>query len=125
MKKYEIEINNETYHVSVKELEADADMQISSIQTTQASQQTANPIETENKQTEINTNQQAVKAPMAGSIFKIEVQPGDSVSKGDTLVVLEAMKMENEIVAPEDGVVSEVLVHLNQRVESGQLLLTL
>ena len=124
MKKYEIEINNEVYRVAVRELDADADMN------TQTSPN--NPEPEMNTQQNPTPSQPAsnedgleIKAPMAGSIYKIEVSPGDTVSKGDTVIVLEAMKMENEIVAPQDGVVGEILVNLNQRVESDQLLLTL
>lgn len=124
MKKYEIEINNEVYRVAVKELDADADMN------TQTSPN--NPEPEMNTQQNPTPSQPAsnedgleIKAPMAGSIYKIEVSPGDTVSKGDTVIVLEAMKMENEIVAPQDGVVGEIFVNLNQRVESDQLLLTL
>ena len=50
----------------------------------------------------------AVKAPMPGTLIKVNVKPGDSVKKGDVLCVLEAMKMENDIMAPADGVVASV-----------------
>jgi biotin carboxyl carrier protein len=62
---------------------------------------------------------------MAGTILSVQVNPGDAVTQGDTLVVLEAMKMENEVVAPADGVVGEIFVGANERVESDQLLLTI
>ena len=62
---------------------------------------------------------------MAGTILNINVSVGQNVSQGDTLVVLEAMKMENEIVAPTDGVVGEIFVNSNDRVESDQILLTI
>lgn len=117
MKKYEIEINNEVYQVSVKELDAGADMSVG----TQAPAQESAPVQaapTTNGGTEVT-------APMPGTIFKVNVTPGQSVSAGDTLIVLEAMKMENEIVAPADGVVGDVLVNANDRVQSGQLLLTI
>ena len=50
----------------------------------------------------------AVKAPMPGNILKVNVKPGQAVKKGDVLVVLEAMKMENDVCAPEDGTVASV-----------------
>lgn len=120
MKKYEIEINNEVYHVSVRELDADAKMDSSTrpeSQKPQSEHSTPQPVS--------SGDGLEIKAPMAGSIYNIVVAQGDTVSKGDTVIVLEAMKMENEIVAPKDGVVGEIFVNLNQRVESGQLLLTL
>ncbi len=121
MKKYEIEINNEVYRVTVRELDADVDMNTHTHSETETNIQ-SNPVPS---QSVSSGDELEIKAPMAGSIYKIEVASGDRVSKGDTVIVLEAMKMENEIVAPEDGVVGEILVNLNQRVESGQLLLTL
>ena len=50
----------------------------------------------------------AVNAPMPGNILDVRVKPGDSVKAGDTLLILEAMKMENEISAPQDGTVASV-----------------
>lgn len=123
MKKYEIEIDNEVYRVSVKELSADADMSNNkSVSDTDAekpkSTEPTTPPVTAGDGTEI-------KAPMAGTILNINVSEGQNVSQGDTLVVLEAMKMENEIVAPADGVVGEIFVNSNDRVESDQILLTI
>lgn len=51
------------------------------------------------------------RAPMPGSVLEIKVQAGDQVQKGDVLLVLEAMKMENEIAASQDGTVAEILVN--------------
>ena len=61
----------------------------------------------------------AVKALMPGRIARVMVKKGDPVRKGTGLLVLEAMKMENEIQAPADGVVEEILVEPGQTVESG------
>ena len=64
-------------------------------------------------------------APMAGTVLRILVKEGQRVKKGENLIVLEAMKMENEIVADEDGVVRRMLVKENDSVESDQALLIL
>lgn len=123
MKKYEIEINNEVYRVSVKELSADADM--SSGQSSQ-SVDAETPTSTEpSAQPAATGDGEKIKAPMAGTILSVNVSPGQNVTKGDTLIILEAMKMENEIVAPADGVVAEIFVNPNDRVESDQVLLTI
>lgn len=50
----------------------------------------------------------AIKAPMPGSLVRMNVKVGDAVKKGDVLCVLEAMKMENDITAPQDGVIASV-----------------
>jgi pyruvate carboxylase subunit B len=66
-----------------------------------------------------------VKAPMPGLVLRLEVQEGQAVSVGAGLLVLEAMKMENEIRATEAGVINKVLVKAGQAVEKGTVLLEL
>ena len=68
---------------------------------------------------------ETVNSPMPGTVLDVKVKPGDSVKAGDTLLVLEAMKMENAIVAPKDGKVAEVYVIKGQTVESGTALVTI
>ncbi len=63
-----------------------------------------------------------LKAPMPGLIVDVRVQPGQIVQKGDPLLVLEAMKMENILKAPADGTVSAIKVSLRDNVQKGQLL---
>jgi len=67
----------------------------------------------------------AVMAQMPGTIVDIDVNVGDKVTKGQKLLVLEAMKMENEIVAPHDGTVSEVSVVAGALVNAGDVLVVL
>ncbi len=67
----------------------------------------------------------AVKAPMPGNIMKVNFKAGDAVKKGDVLVVLEAMKMENDVCAPQDGVVASVEVAQGATVETDAVLVTL
>ena len=62
---------------------------------------------------------EVVKAPMPGNILKINVAPGQKVEEGDVLIVLEAMKMENEIVAAKSGTVAQVAVSKGAVVETG------
>ena len=66
-----------------------------------------------------------VNAPMPGKILGVKVSAGQAVKKGDVLIVLEAMKMENEIVAPQDGTVASVNVTVGEQVEAGAVLATL
>lgn len=66
-----------------------------------------------------------VESPMPGTILDVKTSVGSSVNEGDTLIVLEAMKMENEIVAPSSGTVASVAVSKGDSVEAGQVLVTL
>ena len=115
MKKYEIEIDGQVYHVKVRELPDDAVM-------------TEQPKADSGKSTADvapQTEGKAMLAPMAGTVLRILVKEGQRVKKGENLIVREAMKMENEIVADEDGVVRRSLVKENDSVESDQALLIL
>jgi len=66
-----------------------------------------------------------VTAPMPGHVVKVLAPEGTAVTRGDGIIVLEAMKMENELKAPRDGVVTSVLVDEGQGVEGGSLLATI
>jgi len=115
MKKYEIEIDGQVYHVKVRELPDDA------VMTEQPKADSGRHVADSATQTEGKT----MLAPMAGTILRILVKEGQRVKKGENLIVLEAMKMENEIVADEDGVIRSILVKANDSVESDQPLLIL
>lgn len=67
----------------------------------------------------------SVIAPMPGKILAIKANPGQAVKRGEPVLILEAMKMENEIVAPEDGTVASLQVAVGDSVESGDVLATL
>ena len=115
MKNYEIEIDGQVYHVKVRELPDDA------VMTEQPKADSGRHVADSATQTEEKT----MLAPMAGTILRILVKEGQRVKKGENLIVLEAMKMENEIVADEDGVIRSILVKANDSVESDQPLLIL
>lgn len=66
-----------------------------------------------------------ITAPMPGTILDVKVKVGDKVSKGSLVAILEAMKMENEILAPQDATVASVDVTKGQQVNSGDILVTL
>ena len=68
---------------------------------------------------------EVVKSPMPGNILKINVSQGQAVKEGDVLIVLEAMKMENEIVAPKAGSVAQIAVSKGQVVETGSPLVVI
>ena len=66
-----------------------------------------------------------IDAPMPGKILKVNVQAGQSVKYGEAVIVMEAMKMETEIVAPQDGKVAQILVKAGDMVDTGAVLATL
>lgn len=68
---------------------------------------------------------EAVNAPMPGNILRIDVAKGDTVKAGQVLVILEAMKMENEIVAPKDGTVAQVITSKGAVVDTGSPLIVI
>lgn len=67
----------------------------------------------------------SVTSPMPGKILNVKLQAGAAVKKGDVILILEAMKMENEIVAPEDGTIASINVATGDAVEAGAVLATL
>ena len=67
----------------------------------------------------------SLEAPLPGKVIKINVEENDKVKKGDCLLVIESMKMENSLVAPRDGVVESVKTSIGSLVESGAVLITL
>ena len=87
-------------------------------QTTQATAKTSHG-------TAAKPNQETVSAPMPGTIMEIKVNQGVEVKKGDSLVLLEAMKMENEIVAPLDGVIVQICVAKGASVSTGDPLVVI
>ena len=77
------------------------------------------------KQRQGGSNGGNPQAPMAGKIIQILVEPGDAVKAGDVLLILEAMKMEQQILAPRDGVVDRVLGQENDQVRAGAELIVM
>lgn len=116
MKKYEVTIEGQVYQVTLKELTAEEAEQMP-----QTAAPSTDPLE---KPAAASTGSPVV-SPMAGTILSIKVKLGETVKKGDTLCVLEAMKMETPVLAPADGKVASIEVSENQTVESNQQLLAI
>ena len=110
MKNYTITVNGNVYDVTVEE--------------TGSTSGAAAPRRTAAKPA-AGAGSIKIEAGAAGKVFKIEKKVGDAVKKGDTVLVLEIMKMETPVVAPEDGTVASIDVAVGDAVESGALLATL
>ncbi|PKL00695.1 MAG: acetyl-CoA carboxylase biotin carboxyl carrier protein subunit [Tenericutes bacterium HGW-Tenericutes-1] len=111
MKLYKVKVNGKVYEVE--------------LETVEEVKGSITPSTTEQPKKEVKLDGHAVVAPMQGTILKSHVQVGTKVSKGTKLFVLEAMKLENEILAPHEGVVTEILVAPGQKVDLNQHLLIL
>ena len=115
MKNYRITVNGNTYDVAVEEIGGGA-----------APAAAAAPVMTPAAPAASGSKGSVVvSAPMPGKILGVKTEVGKAVKKGDVLMVLEAMKMENEIVAPQDGTVASVEATVGAQVESGDTLVTL
>ena len=122
MKSYTITVNGIAYEVTVEE-------NASGATPINSSTPKATPVMPKIEKTAniANSNEGAVKinSPMPGKIFNIKANVGTSVKKGDVILLLEAMKMENEIVASQDGVIASINVNVGEEVEAGTVLATL
>ena len=129
MKTYNITVNGVTYTVDVEEVGATASVPVAAAPAAPAAAPKAAPAAPKAAPAAPKASGAAgavsVKAPMPGNIMKVNCKVGAAVKKGDVLVVLEAMKMENDICAPQDGVVASVEVTQGATVETDALLVTL
>ena len=66
-----------------------------------------------------------VPSPIQGQVVNIKVKPGDKVKKGDVLLIIEAMKLENEVVSPFEGTVAQILVTKGQNVKAKEAIVTI
>ena len=73
----------------------------------------------------VTGNGETVEAPMPGSIVNVLVKAGQKVNAGDVLVIIEAMKMENEIMAPKNGTITQVVIKQGDKVETGTPLIVI
>ncbi len=113
MKAYRVNVNGNVYDITIEVIDK-ADIKAPAKAEVQAAPVASAP-----------AGGETIKAPMPGTILKVNVANGQAVKKGDVLFILEAMKMENEIMAPCDGTVSAVSVSNGASVENGTVLCTL
>ena len=124
MKKYNITVNGTTYEVVVEEVGGAASAPAAPVFSAPAAAPIAAPAAPK-AQAPANAGATSVTAPMPGTILEIKVSQGQSVKKGDTVCVLEAMKMENDIPAPTDGTVASINVQKGSSVNANDVIITL
>ena len=122
MKNYTITVNGNVYDVTVEE-KGTGTAPAAPVRRTQAP--VAAPAPAAVKPAAGGAGSIEVKAGAAGKVFKIEAKVGQAVKKGDAVVIIEAMKMEIPVVAPEDGTVASIDVAVGDAIESGAVLATL
>ncbi|RMG40179.1 MAG: biotin/lipoyl-binding protein [Candidatus Dadabacteria bacterium] len=134
MKKYTVKINDREYPVTlIKRSGADFTLSVndsvftlsiapdySLSEHTQPDPAVTSPASATPVHTPSDLN--SVTSPMPGIVVSVPVRPGDSVNQGDTVIVVEAMKMENNITAPKNGKIEEVRVKEGDEVNSGDIL---
>lgn len=130
MRKFMINVNGNSYEVEVEEVGVGEVSQRPVTPKTVPSSPKAAPTpkvtpKEEKKEVVVSAGQEVIEAPMPGNIWKIEVKEGDTVKAGDILLILEAMKMENEILAPRDGVVASINTTQGATVNTGDKLVVL
>lgn len=114
MKKvYKVKVNEKVYEVEL--------LEVNEVEGTI----TSKPGIESNNTSNATGNSATIAAPMPGNIFKIEVAVGDQVKKGQVVAVLEAMKMETEIVSPSDGKISSIVSNVGAQVELGDTIITI
>lgn len=115
MKKYRVTVNGTVYEVELEELTVAAPAPVSAPAASAAAPAPA----------AAPAAGEQITAPMPGTILAVNVSAGQAVKKGEVLMILEAMKMENEIMCPRDGVIASVHTFKGSAVESGALLCVL
>ena len=117
MRRFRVNVNGNEYDITVEEIDASAAKAAPKAEAPKAAAPAA-PVAAP-------AGGETVNSPMPGTILKVNVTNGATVKKGDVLMILEAMKMENEIMAPCDGKVTSVAVAQGASVESGAVLCTI
>ncbi len=114
MSKYRINMNGKEYEMDVELVDGSAPAVKAPV--------VSKPAATKEVPAAAPSSEGSVISPMPGTILKVNVKEGDTVKAGDSVVILEAMKMENDITAPKDGVVKALSVTAGQAVAKGDAL---
>ncbi|MGM0603444.1 MAG: biotin/lipoyl-containing protein [Bacillota bacterium] len=123
LKKFKIKVNGNQYDVEVEEM-GKMDNSVEGFEKTDVDKEyTSLKMPRPEKMFESIIRGDAVKAPINGTVLDIMISESEMVRQGDVLLILEAMKMENEITSPKDGKVKEIAVSKNDKVDTGDILI--
>ena len=125
MKKFNVTVNGTVYEVEVNEVGGAAPVAAPAPKVAAPAPKAAPAAAPAAAAAPVTAGAQTVDCPMPGKILSVAVTAGQAVKKGEVLCILEAMKMQNEIVAPHDATVAEVRVAANQTVATGDALVVL
>ncbi len=126
MKTFRVKVNGKEYEVEIEEIGAGVEVPRSTPSAPPAASKSAIAATPRTAAAMAqNTAGGKITAPMPGTVLRTYCSVGQSIKKGDTLLVLEAMKMENEIHSPADGKVEEIKISKGQSVDAGDLLVQL
>ncbi len=125
MRRFNIKVNGKAYEVEVEELTASSEAAQKSAPEVKPIEKAPEAEKAAPAPTSTKTGSSSIKAPMPGTINAVKVTAGEAIKKGQVIAILEAMKMENNIVAPEDAVVAGICVTQGQSVNTGDVIITL
>jgi len=132
MKKYLITVNDKQYEVEVEEVKSSSAGAFQNLKSAPKMKSGVSPSQIKSSKSESSKSSASaaegghkVSAPMPGSVFKMLVSPGDEVKKGQTLLVFEAMKMENDLTSPADGTVRDINVSEGDAINVGDTLIVI
>jgi biotin carboxyl carrier protein len=124
-RKFIVKVGDKTFPVEVEELQEGVEPvpQVPRPAAVEAKAATAEPVRVAEQRVEAVAG--AIRAPLPGKVLSVKCKVGDSVNAGDTVLILESMKMENAIMAPKSGRVKEVLVAEGATVALGDVLIVI
>jgi biotin carboxyl carrier protein len=123
-RKFLVKVGDKTFPVEVEEVQEEA-MQAPAVRSVAVESRTAPPEITPHPQVKVEAAAGAIRAPLPGKVVSIKCSTGDNVKAGDTVLVLESMKMENAIMAPKSGRVKEIRVEEGANVALDDVLLVI
>ena len=123
---YSMIMQGKSYEIAIQEQDDSVEISMQGrVMTGQVLDERAQLLMTRRAGATAGSGELSIKAPMPGLIVAVAVNEGDTVKQGQTVVILESMKMQNELKAPREGVVQRISVQAGQSVEQNKLLITI